>query len=208
VATPNRSEAITLLSRPVENSEVDHDDASHLEIWRPIHNDQTVELDVCFGDVQIRRSEHTDQMHLLIEFPRELPRGQTVGQFVESFHWSDAQGEIFLKAPEHYQAKITLELPDQVHLEADLGKGEVQISNFGGNVQARIAKGRMAIDQDFDRQYRLVRAAIASGGVRVRNGENKSKIIKTFAWHHEGSGNSELGVELGEGFLELRSTGR
>jgi hypothetical protein len=203
---PSRSEAITLLTRSSESAKLDHDDASRLEVWRSIGEVQSVRLAVCFGDVQIRHAEHTDQMHLLVEFPQELPRGQTVGQFMQTFLWTGPQGKIFLKAPERYQARITLELPDQFHLETDLGRGEVELASFGGSVQARIAKGRMAVDYDFDHQYRLVRAAIASGAVRISNGENRSKVTKTIVWRHEGSGNSVLDVAVGEGSLELQTT--
>jgi hypothetical protein len=204
---PRERDGTALHHRDKPQAGDDHDDASSFEIWRSLGDAQTLRLALCFGTMHIEHSNKMHQMHLLVRLPGELPHGQSVGQFVETLQVTQQRGDIFLKVPEAYKADVILEIPDEVDVETDLGRGQIEVSSYGGNLGAHVAHGRMVLRADIDRRYKSVRAGFASGGVQDERRAGSGHLQRTFAWKHDGIGQYLLNVSFGEGVLVLRNAG-
>ncbi len=194
-----------LRSRTSEDSKVDRSDASSFEAWRELGKARKVRLAVCVGSVNFYHTATPGQVHLIIRLPRELPKGSTVGQFVQQLQVSNDEADIFIKVPEQYHAAVTVELPDGLDMEADLGEGTMQIFSFQGNITTHIGRGQLMLPPDIDDRYKWIRASFGAGNVRDETNRRDGHLHNAFTWKHSGKGARVLTATFGTGFLDVQS---
>ena len=145
-------------------------------------------------------------MHLLITLHAELPRGKTVGSYIQRFEVDGARHPaIFIKVPRRYRPEILLELPDNTELAMDLGDGSINATGLAGNKTIRIARGELILDGTAALQYRKIRAGFGSGSVIDDRDHTNTGIHNAFSWKEDGAGKYMLTASFGSGRLRFLS---
>lgn len=203
----NESAPPGLRQRTPTSPDVDRSTASDFEASRDLGDARGVELAVCSGAIRLAPVNRANQLHLTITLRRELPKGITVGTYIQEFAVGAAGARIFIKVPKRYEPEVVLEVPNGTDTAVDLGYGTVRCSNLAGNKTIRIAQGELTLAGDIDSQYGLMRASFGIGGVRDKRASSSAGVQKVHGWHYLGHGRYTLVAGFGSGYLNLLAKG-
>lgn len=180
--------------------------STRLTAQRPFTSGQHLEVDVCSGELQIRRSSEPGIMRLEITSPGADKR---LGQYVQAFQAQDGRAKVQLMVPPQFHAVATLYLPEQNEIfssEVNQGMGTLILRDpdLRGKREVNLGAGTIELTLDGDHGYSSMDVDIGVGKLDDRRPGGKVEhlaISHTFT----GSGHGRLEVNLGTGTVVLQS---
>jgi hypothetical protein len=203
--SPPPADKLVLERKPAALYE-DSSTRSSFETWRASPLSGRIRVAVCFADVRITTSRDADKIHLSIALKQELPKGVTVGSYVQWLGNVPA-GEVFVKIPKQYRPQVLLELPNGMASELELAEGTVDPSgNKGSDTKVNVAKGGVFLRSVARDYFNSIAATFAVGGLKT-SGDMKNSDLQWSksgsSWSANGTGTHNLAIVIGYGHLYL-----
>jgi len=108
---------------------------------------------------------------------------------------------------DEYNEEWQIEIPSSVHVDADLGVGEMIIEGISSNLSADVGVGEIQIDGTAN-NYRAVTAQAGVGDAVIKSDagqqeEVRALVSKQVSWSGEGSSTMDVEVGVGEASIKL-----
>lgn len=175
--------------------------ASSFEAWRDFQSGGHAELYVCYADIRIAPSKGSG-LHLLVTLPKELPKGNSVGDFVKQVDASGSEAKIYIKVPKKLHANVLLEVPAQTSFDVGLARGQVDFRGIRGDKDIGAGLATVSVHMLPD-EYSKISAGFAFGGVVDERSGGRKHTGVAGGFEEDGKGKYKLEVGMAFGHLIL-----
>lgn len=171
---------------------------------------QRVHLEMNVGELKILRSPNEHQMQLMIQ-PSFDAGESTVRSWLKEFDVNGAEAHITLHMPghshgEHQGVTVTLYLPSEVSLDADLEVGQMTVDGLKGDKQLHVGVGELDIQGIEAHDYGQVSTTTGVGDVQdsIFDGKQSGWLGKSET--AQGGGKYRVDAKVGVGSIRLRDS--
>ncbi len=180
------------------------EDGSHFSVQRPFYGAERLELNVCAGELRVRRS-NDGQLHLSVVTDKQPELKMRA--YVRTIDVNGARATISLDFPGNVHPVVVLQVPAtaNLHSEINLGKGTLEFfaDQVSGSRNLNVGYGHATLYLEGDRDYSRLQANVGMGSFHDHRPGGGSAH---FSSSHDltGKGVAPIEINVGMGSLDLQ----